>query len=128
MSTRLKVGFVGFLSCLALMLGMFTSTGVASAYSTQAVHTQTSTSTLVNDRGRCRTFFIVLNRFSRFQEDNGLFAPQGNLVTFNGRSGVFNFGMRGREFHPVFLRHFERVLVITICNGHRIQHTEIRSF
>jgi len=122
MSTRLKVGFVGFLSCLALMLGMFASTGVASAYSTQAVHSQTSASTLVNDRGRCKTFFIVLNRFREREEDNSLFGPS------NG--GLFFGGMDMNRMGPhrvFFFRNFERVLVITVCHGHRSQHTEIHS-
>ncbi len=33
---RLKIGFVTVLSCLALLLGLLTPTGVASAYSNQA--------------------------------------------------------------------------------------------
>ncbi len=46
MSIRLKVGFVGVLSCLMLVLGLFSSTGVASAHSTQAVHSQTSVTSI----------------------------------------------------------------------------------
>jgi len=124
MSTRIKVGFVGFLSCLALMLGMFTSTGVASAHSTQAAHSQTSASTLVNDKGRprCQTFFIVLNRFNQREEDNSLFGPSNGDVFLGG-------GNMDRMRHPhVFFRRFERVLVVTICHGHRNQHTVIEPF
>jgi hypothetical protein len=51
MSIRLKVGFVGVLACLMLVLGLFSSTGVASAHSTQAVHSQTSVSTLTDNWG-----------------------------------------------------------------------------
>src|SRR5271167_4140548 len=44
----MNVGFVGVLSCLVLMLALFLSTGVASAYSAQATQSQVSASTSVN--------------------------------------------------------------------------------
>ena len=48
MSTRLKAGFVSVLSCLALILAMFASTGVVSAYSAQATQSQVKASTSVH--------------------------------------------------------------------------------
>ena len=51
MSTRLKVGFVSVLSCLALMLALFASTGVVSAYSAQATQSQVRAGTSVTTAG-----------------------------------------------------------------------------
>jgi hypothetical protein len=60
MSTRLKVGFVTVLSCLTLLLGLFATTGIASAHSTQALQSQTTqasaSSTLADDR--CERFWV----------------------------------------------------------------------
>ncbi len=57
-SMRLKVVFATVFSCLALVLCQFSSTGVASAHSTQALRSQTSASALAEDRGlvQCRTY------------------------------------------------------------------------
>src|SRR5215467_16138829 len=52
-SKSLKMGFVALFSCLALMLGMFASTGIASAHSANAAQSKTSTSqTSLNWRRR----------------------------------------------------------------------------
>jgi len=124
---RFKVAFVAVLSCLALVLGLFSSTGVASAHYAQAVQTHVSTVAANQDRSRCRTFVLTRERFNRFEdEDTGRFFD--NETFFNGRHGVFVFGRHGREFHPVFTRLFERLVFVTICHGHRSERTEIRPF
>jgi hypothetical protein len=113
MSTRLKVGFVGFLSCLVLMLSLFTFTGVASAHSTQALQSQTSTSTLAKDQVQdrvCRTFFIVLRRWNSF-DDQFLFVR-----------GEMGRGEMGR--HERILRRHEEIRVVIICGRHRSEHNE----
>ncbi len=123
---RLKVGFVGVLSCLALMLGLFSSTGVASAHSTQALQSQTSASTLAEDRGLagCRTFTTVNSRFSGFEDQNtGAYIPNRNVTFLHGQRGVFVTGSHGRTFHRVVSRRFERVTIVTICGNHRTQRT-----
>ena len=53
---RFKVGFVTFLSCLTLLLGLFFSTGIASAHSVQAHQAQTSAS--VSTADRCYRVFV----------------------------------------------------------------------
>src|SRR2546428_11253674 len=126
---RLKVGCVGVLSCLALMLGLFSSTGVASAHSTQALQSQASASTLANDRNQaqCRTFYTVNQRFRGFEDQNtGQFISNIPVVSFQGHSGVFVPGRQGRQFHQVSSRLFERETIVTTCNGHRSQRTVIR--
>ncbi len=124
---RFKVGFVTVLSCLALILGMFSSAGVASAHSTQARQSNASTVATDQDRSRCRTFVMVRERFNRFEdEDTGRFFS--NETFFGGRHGVFVFGRHRREFHPVVTRFFERVTIVTICHGHRSERSEIRPF
>lgn len=79
MSKHLKVGIVAVLSCLALLLGMSTSTGIASA------HTQSSS----NAQGDCCSF---LNQ------------PQITVLTrqvtaVNGCAGVL---ITGHDFLPSF--------------------------
>ena len=127
---RFKVAFVAVLSCLALVLGLFSPTGVASANHSQAVQSQVSASTAVDQdqsRSRCRTFVLMRERFNRFEdEDTGRFFD--NETFFNGRHGIFVFGRHGREFHPVFTRLFERIVFVTICHGHRSERTEIHPF
>lgn len=85
MSTRLKVGFVTVLSCLTLLLGLFATTGIASAHSTQALQNQTSqasaSSTLADDR--CERFWV---------RDEGW---GGNGWGGNGWGGNGWGGMRG---------------------------------
>jgi plastocyanin len=44
---RFKIGLVTILSCMVLVVGLFSSSGVASAHSTQAVHSQTVTVQIV---------------------------------------------------------------------------------
>jgi hypothetical protein len=58
---RFKVGFVTFLSCLTLLLGLFTSTGIASAHTVQAHQAQTSASVSTVDR--CYRIFIRRHHF-----------------------------------------------------------------
>src|SRR5579864_695152 len=123
-SMRLKVVFATVFSCLALVLGQFSSTGVASAHSTQALQSQASASTLAEDRGRvrCRTFTTVNQRFSGFEDQNtGAFIPNGHVVFFHGQRGDYVTGSHGRTFHRVVSRRFERVTIVTICGNHRTQ-------
>ena len=59
LSTQFKVGLVTIFSCLALLLGLFASTGVASAHSYQAAHTQTSqVSASTEDQQWCRREWV----------------------------------------------------------------------
>ena len=89
--THLKVGLVTLFSCLVLMLGLFSSTGIASAHSTQALQSQTSqanTSTLADDR--CR--FIVVRSFEDFGGNSSFsdrFNPFGHRFDFFHRRSVF---------------------------------------
>src|SRR6266436_5397493 len=68
---RLRVGFVTVLSCLALLLGLFASSGTVSAHSVQALHTQTSVSSTSTDQ-RCMRVFGGF-REERFGFRNRLF-------------------------------------------------------
>jgi hypothetical protein len=63
LSMRIKLGLVSALSCLVILLGLFTSTGVASAHSVQATHSQTSVS--VSTADRCRFIVVRVVRFKR---------------------------------------------------------------
>src|SRR5713101_8381729 len=97
LSTHLKVGLVTLFSCLALMLGLLASTGVASAHSTQALQTQTSqtsVSTLADDR--CR--IIRVRRFENFSPfgfnnefGNGRFNNEFGNGRFNNEFGNGRF-------------------------------------
>ena len=59
LSNNLKVTFVTMFSCLALMLGLFSSTGIASAHSAHTLNSQTSASQSAEQRGnRCRLLVI----------------------------------------------------------------------
>ena len=86
----MNVGFVGVLSCLVLMLALFFSTSVASAYSTQAaVHSQTSVTSISTLKGEskgpyqaCRKVYVK-SRGSY----GGRYYPSGGYVTVCGRSG-----------------------------------------
>src|SRR6266436_3213880 len=75
---RLRVGFVTVLSCLALLLGLFASSGTVSAHSVQALHTQTSVSSASTDqrcfRVRERSFrFFFGSRHQRFRREEDFF-------------------------------------------------------
>src|SRR6266446_2630961 len=94
MSTRLKVGFVSVLSCLALMLGLFASTGIASAHSAQATDSQVSASTSVSTSANARCF-------GGFEEECFGFGF-GNRFGFGHR---FGFGNRFGFCHRLFFRH-----------------------
>src|SRR3989442_1361453 len=74
---RFKVGFVTFLSCLTLLLGLFFSTGIASAHSVQAHQAQTSASVSTNDR----CFRIFVRRHHRFG-DFGYGDDEGGFFRF----------------------------------------------
>src|SRR5215472_7210577 len=106
MSPRLKMAVVGILSCLTLMLGLFTSTGIASAHSTSALQSQSSASAVAKDNRdrRCVTFIIRRQRF-RHREDDFFF-------------------MNGQMFDRPFFRNFERRIFITICHGRRFERSE----
>ncbi len=59
LSNSLKVTFVTMFSCLALMLGLFSSTGIASAHSAHTLNSQTSASQSAEQwRNRCRLLII----------------------------------------------------------------------
>src|SRR5260370_32365723 len=59
LTNRLKVTFVTMVSCLALMLGLFSSTGIASAHSAHTLNSQTSASQSAEQwRNRCRLLII----------------------------------------------------------------------
>jgi len=119
---RLRITFVVFLSCLVLVLGLFSSTSVASAHNTQAVQSQVSASTLAEDRGRvkCRTTRTVNSRFTGFQDQNtGVFIPNGHVVVFRGQRGVYSTGRQGRRFDRVVSRRWARVTLVTICGSRR---------
>src|SRR2546428_5150729 len=59
LSNNLKVTFVTMFSCLALMLGLFSSTGIASAHSAHTLNSQTSSSQSAEQgRGGCRLLII----------------------------------------------------------------------
>src|SRR6266566_5453329 len=88
LSTHLKVGLVTLFSCLALLLGLLSSTGIASAHSTQALQSQASqasaSATLADDR--CRT--IVVRSFENFGENPFFFRDRFNH--FERRFGFFH--------------------------------------
>ena len=92
--TRLKVGLVGLFSCLALFLGLFAPTGIVSAHSTQAQHSQASVSVSADDRCRrivVRRFgFPFNNRFAFVGEDRFRFP------VFHNRFGD-RFGFIGED-------------------------------
>src|SRR5712692_8665307 len=59
-SNSLKVTLVTIFSCLAIMLGLFSSTGIASAHSATALQSQTSASQSAEQwrARRCQVFFV----------------------------------------------------------------------
>ena len=109
MSTRLKVGFVSVLSCLALMLGLFASTGIASAHSAQATDSQVSASTSVSTSANARCF-------GGFEEECFGF---GNRFGFRHRFFRRHFFFRHRFFRHRFFRHrfFRRRFCEFGCDG-----------
>ena len=83
MSIRLKVGFVGVLSCLVLVLALFFSAGVASAHGTQAAHSQaslTSLSTLTEDQ--CSKVYAPSGYY------RGIYFTSAGYVTFCGSTST----------------------------------------
>src|SRR5271167_576004 len=68
----MNVGFVGVLSCLVLVLALFFSTGVASAHSTQAVHSQTSV-TSVSTLQTCKKIYVTAGQsyYGKFYQNSG---------------------------------------------------------
>ena len=93
---RLRVGFVTVLSCLALLLGLFASSGAVSAHSAQVLHTQTSVS--VSTDNRCFRVFEHRFRFfgfgfRRFRRDEGFFrlrcVPDFHRSRFGGMGGGY---------------------------------------
>jgi len=131
-SPGMKVGIVSVFSCLALLLSLFASTGMASAHSTQTLQNQTSASMNVDNLSqarRCRTFILRRERFRGLaREDNGEFFSRGeNTTFFQGQRGFFHFERNRRVFHRVFFRRFERITIVTICGRHRSERTVIRT-
>jgi len=106
LSTRLKVGFVGLFSCLALFLGLFASTGIASAHSTRAQHSQASVSVSADDR--CRR--IIVRRFGEFNREFGF--PFNNRFAFVGEDR-FRFPIFHNRFGDSF-----GFRVVIICPPH----------
>ena len=104
-STRLKIGFVTVLSCLALLLGLLASTGVASA------HTTSAQAPAVNYIGVFGTHRI------------GGDCVRTNVVGKGFASGTLHLFARGRFGHPVSVSpasfwqggSFERT--VTVCGG-----------
>jgi len=90
--TSRNVGFVGVLSCLVLMLALFLSTSVASAYSTQAaVHSQASVTSVSTLNGEskgpsqaCRTIYVRKGVYY-----GGMLYRRGRNVTVCGRYGYY---------------------------------------
>jgi len=62
LSNSLKVTFVTIFSCLAIMLGLFSSTGIASAHSANALQSQTSASQSATQWQRQRCFRTIVVR------------------------------------------------------------------
>jgi hypothetical protein len=104
-SMRLKVGLVTILSCLALMLGLLASTGVASA------HTTSAQAPAVN--------FIGVFGTHRIGDD----CVRTNVVGKGFARGIVHLFARGRFGHPVFVSpehfwqggSFERTVIV--CGG-----------
>jgi hypothetical protein len=122
---RFKVGLVAVLSCLAILVGMFSSVGVASAQGTPIRSSQGNPILVVNHPQarfpmRCQTFTIVNSRFRQF-EDLDTHHFYRSETFFGGAPGVFVFVNGRRLFHHVRLVNFETVTIVTICNGHRSQ-------
>jgi hypothetical protein len=140
LTNSLKVTFVTIFSCLAIMLGLFASTGIASAHSATALQSQTSASQSADQwRERCQRVFIVRkvfvrnwwdnpwnngwrngwdngwnNSWNNGQERDFQFSDTGSNLFFN--PDQFGFFNRGDEFggHFVF-----KVTEVLICRGHR---------
>src|SRR5579864_4130877 len=71
-SKRLKLTFATILSCLVLMLGLFATTGVASAHTSNAAQSKASTSQSAADHHRdrnCRVLVIEQVIFVPFQNE-----------------------------------------------------------
>src|SRR6266849_3203030 len=112
LSTHLKVGLVTLFSCLALMLGLLSSTGIASAHSTQALQSQASASTLAADN-QCRTFLVRTRVFTPFF--NNSFGGDFNSFSSN------RFGEGFNSFQNRFGNRFEFREVarwVTVCTNH----------
>ena len=70
LSTRLKIGFASAFSCLALLLGLFASTGVASAHSAAHPHLNINGGEQVSATGRCVSVDITGTGFTPSHGDN----------------------------------------------------------
>jgi len=97
------------------MLGLFSSTGIASAHSTQALQSQASASTLAADK--CRTFLVRTRVLTPFF--NNSFGGDFNSLSSNRFGEGFNtfqnrFGNRfGNRFE---FREVARW--VTVCTNH----------
>src|SRR6266849_2055847 len=117
LSKHLKVGLVTLFSCLALMLGLLSSTGIASAHSTQALQSQASASTLAADN-QCRTFLVRTRVFTPFF--NNSFGGDFNSFSSNRFGEGFNPFQQNR-FGNRFGNRFEFREVarwVTVCTNH----------
>src|SRR5262249_43688347 len=112
LSTHLKVGLVTLFSCLALMLGLFSSSGIASAHSTQALQSQVSASTLAANN-QCRTFLVRTPVFTPF-----------SFNRFGGDFNSFSSNRFGEGFNPFNNRFGNRfgfreiARWVTVCTNH----------
>ncbi len=117
---RFKVGFVAVLSCLALMVGLFSSSGVASAHKTQAVHSQTSVTSLstLTDDQRCNRVYVMPGH-----SYHGKHYSRGGYVTACGRYNYYNSYYGGYSgcsrvyapignFHGIF---YSSAGYVTVC-------------
>lgn len=128
-ATPMKLGLVTAFSCLTLLVSMFFTTGTAAAYSANTLQSQASSSTAADARGpsQCRTYTIVNERFSGYaDQDTGAYISNGNINIFQGQRGVFVTVGHKREFHRVSFVSFEKITIVTICNGHRSERTVIQ--
>jgi hypothetical protein len=97
LSLSMKVGLVSLFSCLALLLGLFSSTGMASAHTAntlQSVHISSSTLADPKRRGN----FGHEGIFDRSHDSPTMDCPAGTVGTFTCPD-PFNDSHSGTNFH-----------------------------
>jgi len=104
------------------MLGLLSSTGIASAHSTQALQSQASASTLAADN-QCRTFLVRTRVFTPFF--NNSFGSNSFGGDFNSFSSNNRFGEGFNSFQNRFGNRFgnrfefrEVARWVTVCTNH----------
>jgi hypothetical protein len=124
-ATSVKVALVG--AFLTLLLSLFFTTEMASAHSANTLQSQTSVSSSVDSRDQapCQTFTTVNQMFRGYLDPNThQYIP--SPVFNGGQPGTFVFVGNRRVFHRGVSASFERVTIVTICNGHRSQRIVVR--